>query len=1096
MTLKFLLFFIFLLSSALKSNAEITFGEFVNPHPESDSADFGTHVVPLTNGNVVITAPGDDRGANNAGAVFLFNGATGKLISKITGSSVGDRVGSYGVLALPNGNFVIFSPQWRSGAKVDVGAVTWGHGVTGVSGVVSASNSLVGSNQYDKVGSEKAKVVGLSNYVVMSRHFQSVGSGKGAATWCNGNTGRIGYISSANSLVGGRENETVGGFSAGLQVLPNRNYLVFTGNRVGNAITWGNGESGAHGLVSSLNSLTGDSWTSSIPSSPEGVVVLANGNYVVVSPGWDRGSWVDAGAVTWGSADYGVTGQISPMNSLVGTRAYQNVAVSGVVALANGNYLVRSPTWITWCDGTTPRTGELLESDSMVGYINGVSGIIVTLPNGNFLVADPEADTDPLLGVGTAAGAVTWFDGSKANAGVFDPANALVGEMFDRLGSKIEVLSNGNYIVIGPRRATCTWGHASVGVRGVVSQQNSLVCPALYTNTHEAFPLANGNYVVVTSGMRLDVNNDQIGSVTWCNGTTGRIGSVTASNSLLGGQSYDEIGNAGVIPLTNGNYVVLSSLWKNSSGHKVGAATWCRGDGETSGIVSAANSLIGSILGDSEFINGVALPNGNYLVVRPMWDRGDSENHGAVTWCPGNAAFPHIVSVSNSLIGSFKQNLGKILPFESIPPIRILADGDYVVRSPSWSGIGMHFHGALTWGSSTHGVSGDISTANSIIGPYQGSELGEYDIIPLPNGGFIGTIYPKCCVVWNDTDGTRSGLAVPENSLMSPAETSLGMTPVVNSVYQAFYGAATEEANNGKVKVGSFANGGRSVPDIHVEQVANIPLLNNSIVDFGPTIPSWKSTKTIRIHNKGNWPLSLSSLSLSPSDSSPFAINATGTNYLLVAGASTTFTVSFTPGISGSYSRLLQILSNDPETPEFSLELTLTNRQPPVFDGYFTSSWKNASSVIPIWQLIRQSTVPQGGSAVLVSVGPVSLLGGNVKIEGENVIYTPPDVGGNDSFPIMIRDNHGILGQGSVNVERILPPAQSELRTPLVFLYSSSSVGVVLITAPGRTHAVEVSDNLRNWRKLGIFTANLEGKIVFMDHERHAACGFYRLVNP
>src|SRR5262249_46850866 len=57
-----------------------SFAQFVDPDPAAGN-QFGAEVVALSTGNVVITAPGDSAGGSGAGAVYLFNGATGKLIS-------------------------------------------------------------------------------------------------------------------------------------------------------------------------------------------------------------------------------------------------------------------------------------------------------------------------------------------------------------------------------------------------------------------------------------------------------------------------------------------------------------------------------------------------------------------------------------------------------------------------------------------------------------------------------------------------------------------------------------------------------------------------------------------------------------------------------------------------------------------------------------------------------------------------------------------------------------------------------------------------------------------------------------------------------
>lgn len=132
------------------------------------SGAFGSSVTVLPNGNIVVTDPFYDAGAiADVGAAYLYDGATGTLISKLTGSTAGDQVGyagSYqpGVTVLSNGNYLVSSLYWNNGGTADVGAVTWGNASTGISGVVSAANSLVGSTANDVIGSVN-KVTSLSN---------------------------------------------------------------------------------------------------------------------------------------------------------------------------------------------------------------------------------------------------------------------------------------------------------------------------------------------------------------------------------------------------------------------------------------------------------------------------------------------------------------------------------------------------------------------------------------------------------------------------------------------------------------------------------------------------------------------------------------------------------------------------------------------------------------------------------------------------------------------------------------------------------------------------------------------------------------------
>ena len=77
------------------------------------------------------------------------------------------------------------------------------------------------------------------------------------------------------------------------------------------------------------------------------VTPLTNGNYVVSSPGWDNTSPAtsNAGAVTWANGSIGISGPVTAANSLVGTSASDQVGITGVTPLTNGNYVVSSQNW-------------------------------------------------------------------------------------------------------------------------------------------------------------------------------------------------------------------------------------------------------------------------------------------------------------------------------------------------------------------------------------------------------------------------------------------------------------------------------------------------------------------------------------------------------------------------------------------------------------------------------------------------------------------------------------------------------------------------------------------------------------------------------
>ena len=68
------------------------FTEFFDPNPNVGNR-FGDTVVPLENGNVLVTSPFDDAGGTDAGAVYLFNGSSGALISTLVGAHANDQIG-------------------------------------------------------------------------------------------------------------------------------------------------------------------------------------------------------------------------------------------------------------------------------------------------------------------------------------------------------------------------------------------------------------------------------------------------------------------------------------------------------------------------------------------------------------------------------------------------------------------------------------------------------------------------------------------------------------------------------------------------------------------------------------------------------------------------------------------------------------------------------------------------------------------------------------------------------------------------------------------------------------------------------------------
>lgn len=868
-------------------------------------------MVALSTGNVVITAPFDDAGGTDAGAVYLFNGATGALISTFKGSSTDDNIGSGGVTALSNGNFVVSSPNWHNAGMASAGAVTWGNGTLGISGTLSSSNSLVGSRLSDQVGINYTGGNGVialrgGNYVVISTFWNNASAqDAGAVTWGSGSSGVSGVVSSSNSLVGSKSNDNLG--SGGFVALSNGNYVISSPDwdnaflTSAGAVTWGSGSSGVSGTVSSANSLIGSSSFDALGSG--GVTALNNGNYVVSSPSWHNAGITFAGAVTWASGTTGLKGAVTTGNSLFGTTNYDNVGRAGVTALTNGNYVVCSPNWhnagvadagaVTWGDGTSGVRGAVSISNSLVGSTNGdLAGYdgVVALSNGNYVVKSPDWQNAGLV----ATGAVTWSSGSSGICGAVTSSNSLVGTTaIDAIGSSgVTALSNGNYVVSSPQwdnagvvdAGAVTWGSGTSGVSGAVSSSNSLVGSTLSDQVGgygSATALSNGCYVVCTlywdnAGVK------DAGAVTWGSGTTGVSGAVSSSNSLVGSTANDRVGSEGVVALSNGNYVVISTHWHRASAIDAGAVTWGSGITGVSGAVSSSNSLVGAknndrVGGYSGYPAVTALSNGNYVVSSPTWDNASISDAGAVTWASGTSGASGAVSSSNSLVGTTaSDNVG--LNGYDYNGVTALSNGNYIVGSYYWHNAGLVDAGAMTWGSGTSGVTGAVSSTNSLVGLTSYAALGY--------------------VAVDNLNGTYFGSFVSEGS--------------------------------GKVRLGSQANGlSPNTLDIAVAQVA--PLTDGvSSVPFGTiTIADSSTPLTFTITNPGTSGLTSLAVAKDGTNSNEFNVSVLNSTSIPVGTGTASFTVTFSPTSTGVKTAALHIFSNViGEKNPFDISLTGTGQTP------------------------------------------------------------------------------------------------------------------------------------------------------------------------
>ncbi len=458
-----------------------------------------------------------------------------------------------------------------------------------------------------------------------------------------------------------------------------------------------------------------------------------------------------------------------------------------------------------WGGGVQPAPAAAPQTPAaqvdIVGPVgSGMFGIgVAVLPNGNFLVADPEYDKDSLVDVGAVylydgrtqalisaltgatagdqvglGGYVVLKDGSyliispywslpgAARVGALthcsatqgctsvSAANSLIGSTAnDQVGYEdVIALDDGGYIAISPNwdnqgmvnAGAVTWCLSVEACNGPVSTSNSLV--GMYPNdrvgSHGVSSLPSGAFVVGSLHW-----NDDRGAVTRCP-AQGCSGEVSGNNSLVGTTGRvgdtpgDMVGDGGVVYLAGGGYVVRSQHWVNGGLPNAGAVTWCPEAGCT-GKLTPSNSLVGFSAGDGVGGRLFALPNGAYLVASGDWDNSaaGAADAGAVTWC-APAAPGQPGACGGQAVSADNSLVGTHNEDRvgSWPGAVVLEDGNYVVAAPDWDGPVGANSGAVTWCSPNGNCTGPVKESGGLFGTSAGDNVGT-QIYILPDGGYV-----------------------------------------------------------------------------------------------------------------------------------------------------------------------------------------------------------------------------------------------------------------------------------------------------------------------------------------------------------------------
>lgn len=250
----------------------------------------GLLVTALANNNYAIATPRENAGGvSSAGSVRLVDGNTGMQIgAPIVGDMINDSLGSQGITALSNSNYVVVSQEDNVGNISAAGSVRLVDGNTGV----QIGAPIVGDVLGDFIGSSGVTALANSNYVINSEFDDENGIvDAGSVRLIDGSTG----LQIGTPIVGNSE-----GVSIGFQIvisLANSNYVIAVPSDNSGSIT-GTGTvrlmDGNTGMEIG-KPIVGDMMSDVLGAG--GLFALPNNDYVIISERDDEGGIMDAGSV-------------------------------------------------------------------------------------------------------------------------------------------------------------------------------------------------------------------------------------------------------------------------------------------------------------------------------------------------------------------------------------------------------------------------------------------------------------------------------------------------------------------------------------------------------------------------------------------------------------------------------------------------------------------------------------------------------------------------------------------------------------------------------------------------------------------------------
>ncbi len=639
-----------------------------------------TSVSTLANGNIlVINQAADVGGLTDAGKVLLFD-TFGNQLGSLAGNAANERLGAFGQFATTGGNRFFASPFASAGGLAQAGAFIL---FDLVSGKEIGRTSGTSANELFSLSGTVDSLAG--NFVIGSNLADVNGADSGSVVTVSGTTGlALGRISGAAAGDQFGSNVTTVGV--------NTFRIIASGADIGGNVDAGAVITGSALTGLEIGRITGAAAGDQIGSNVATFAAAAN-TFRIVATGADIGGIVNAGTVIIGNTLTGL--EIGRTSGQSDNEFYgSNIFFDSFGEAPTGKMLVSSASADLGGTGNGfDNAGTVVLVDKVTGIeVGRTSGLTagdslgslspIMRASGNYFLRVPNATvsgnafagslvlisgtTGTRIGSvdGTAAGEFL-SQGSSVDASILGASDVLltdsdhdnpgIGTVNDRAGGVFFVadvdLGGGNILrgsVLGQSQddffgssgvagTTSTGlifanptgdsgGFTDSGAVVLISFTGTELGRVAGTSTNEllgqatVLPLSNGNYFIRSRLFDTGGGVVDAGSVILADGATGNL-----IGRFDGNTAFEQVGNVLFVLDSNENLVVLSTGHNGGAGIAAQLAITDLGSGNI-----VAGSVQGLVVGDLTGANIVVRPFGNYLVTAPNMDVGGTVNAGSV----------------------------------------------------------------------------------------------------------------------------------------------------------------------------------------------------------------------------------------------------------------------------------------------------------------------------------------------------------------------------------------------------------------------------------------------------------------------------------